>query len=220
MGVGKMAIASCAAALHFTCGAALVERDLAASGDRNLTFDTTSGLEWLDLDLNAGLAPNAAQAQASGFRFATVAELSSLMQNHGLPALSYGEINFGIGENPPAPNYVALKTLAQFIGLGERDPADNDPCLTAYVQNPAARFDIFDVCVFELGVHGGLWSYNLNGAEGYQTNPPHDLTPHFRMSTFLVRNATVPEPSMLGLVLVSLAGLAAIRSRCYSRNAF
>ena len=63
--------------------AALVEADWLLAGDRKLTVDTSSSLEWLDLTESTNLSMNEILAGAGGFldmgfRYATTSEVSAL----------------------------------------------------------------------------------------------------------------------------------------------
>lgn len=73
--------------LNITCmttQSALVERDWFEAGDAGITYDTASGLEWLDLTYTAGLSYSditqqlAGGTQYEGFRIATEQEITSL----------------------------------------------------------------------------------------------------------------------------------------------
>lgn len=79
--------------------AELVARDLDTEGDAGLTFDTSSGLEWLDLTLTMGLSYNdvleSPYAQDRGFRLATVDEFYALCVAAGgvdVPGWSVGNV--------------------------------------------------------------------------------------------------------------------------------
>jgi len=69
--------------------AALVEADWLLAGDRKLTVDTSSSLEWLDLTESTNLSMNEILAGAGGFlgmgfRYATTSEVSALFAAAGI----------------------------------------------------------------------------------------------------------------------------------------
>lgn len=66
--------------------AALIARDYATPGDGLLTYDTNSGLEWLDFSVSYGHAPGAALATHPGFHMASRDEVTSLFVGAGIPA--------------------------------------------------------------------------------------------------------------------------------------
>jgi hypothetical protein len=76
-----------------TSQAALIEADLALPGDKLLTQDTVSGLEWLDLTETLDQSFNDIQADfggfiTAGFRFATEIEVRALYLSVGIADLS------------------------------------------------------------------------------------------------------------------------------------
>jgi hypothetical protein len=81
-----------ACALLLTVGmarAALVELDYQASGDKKITFDTASGLQWLDFSVTVnysvdGLAAGAGGFYSQGWRHATQEEADALYADAGI----------------------------------------------------------------------------------------------------------------------------------------
>ncbi|MBI4889564.1 MAG: hypothetical protein HY821_02995, partial [Acidobacteria bacterium] len=76
--------------------AALIEADWNVLGDKAILQDTSSGLEWLDLNKTAGQSYSFVAANLglgglfSGFRYATPAELHGLFVNAGIPDIDVG----------------------------------------------------------------------------------------------------------------------------------
>ena len=70
--------------------AILIENDLNAAGDKLITLDTATGIEWLDVTATLGLSYNQALGTtfvtAQGFSHATVDDVSTLYTNAGVPA--------------------------------------------------------------------------------------------------------------------------------------
>ena len=92
----------------------LVERDWQTVGDRALTYDTTTGLQWLDLTASSGQSVNEVLAQLGaggtydGFQYASENEVRTLFSNAGIPDLS-GEWN--------SLNYQPVLDLQTLIGV-------------------------------------------------------------------------------------------------------
>ncbi len=77
-------------ALSAPSGALLLERDLVTAGDNLVTFDSDSGLEWLDVSMTLGmstldvLGDPLHQSQGGDWRQATRAELEALVASLGI----------------------------------------------------------------------------------------------------------------------------------------
>jgi hypothetical protein len=77
--------------------ASLLELDyVAGSGDKRLTFDSSSNLEWLDLTLTKGQSVVQVEAgfggyRANGFRYATGVEVLDLFASAGVPQGDYSD---------------------------------------------------------------------------------------------------------------------------------
>lgn len=73
---------------------ALLEKDWRTAGDKLLTLDDTTGLEWLDLTQTDALSFNDVSAQLGpggnfeSFRFATLSEVNAFLAAFGLPPTS------------------------------------------------------------------------------------------------------------------------------------
>lgn len=93
---------------------ALVEADWRSAGDRLLTVDTATELEWLDVTVTQNLSWNTVTSQLAPpgpfaeFRRATNAEVLTFWSDAGIPDLS--------GAMPIAGNYAPAKALQQLWG--------------------------------------------------------------------------------------------------------
>jgi hypothetical protein len=97
---------------------ALVNKDLVSgTGDRLITLDSDTNLEWLNLSATANLSYLEVLAGAGGystthgFRYATGEEIALLLKHAGVT-------KFGPGHNVPSPesNHVAMETLIELMG--------------------------------------------------------------------------------------------------------
>src|SRR5262245_21225908 len=102
---------------------ALLEKDWKTAGDKLLTLDNTTGLEWLDLTQTAALTFNVVSAQLGpggnfeGFRFATLSEVNGFLAASGLPPT-----NWTPGNCPGDPSLNAAVTQFQnLVGLSYSD---------------------------------------------------------------------------------------------------
>ena len=69
-----------------TADAALIVRDYAVAGDGLLTYDTVSGLEWLDFSVSLGHAPGSVLSTYTDFHMASREEANSLFIDAGIAA--------------------------------------------------------------------------------------------------------------------------------------
>ena len=92
--------------------ASLVSIDSTRWGAGSLTVDSSTGLQWLDLDLSTGISYNTMLTEQAdgglyeGFRYATATEVETLFSHAGIP-----DINIG-----PAANFAPAKALVDLVG--------------------------------------------------------------------------------------------------------
>lgn len=102
--------------------AALIERDWQISGDAALTYDTATGLEWLDLTVTAGMSYNEVAAELEGggaydgFAFASEQQVTELFNSADLQELPLGKS----GEGPKIQALLQLWGVLWDLGSGER----------------------------------------------------------------------------------------------------
>jgi len=126
--------------------AQLISRDDATHGPNSITIDASSKLEWLDVtkstfDETGAYAPLSfnfvssqfgAGGQFEGFRYATIAELTTLFVNAGIPNISFGPGTLTTANFEPVTQLIALLwgdsvpvsvPVSQLFGLlGEQSP--------------------------------------------------------------------------------------------------
>lgn len=183
--------------------AILIEQDLvASSGDNFITFDSDTGLEWLDVNLTIGQSYNTSEASTfvtvDGFRHATLAEVLALWINSGrvaAPSTAFSTANF-----VPSVDFVAkfgctgsCALSSAFVqGIYETSPTTVASGLVQQeTAGPIGRY-------FE-----GFGSFSLTSASGDTGN-------------FLVRESAaeaLPEPTTLAIVAIGLAGMGFARRK-------
>jgi hypothetical protein len=92
------AIAACIAADSQPAGATLIEVDLLAAGDRLITRDTNTGLDWLDWTATSNLSVSQILGGSGGwlslgFRYATTSEVCGLVTSYAISATCPGGAN-------------------------------------------------------------------------------------------------------------------------------
>ena len=91
-----LTVASVIFASTVTARAVITEKDLFSPGDKLLTLDSTTGLEWLDVYETRGLSYNDVAISdiggfiSLGFRHATIDEVLALYGEFGITDLSFG----------------------------------------------------------------------------------------------------------------------------------
>jgi len=181
------------------------------------TFDTQSGLEWLDLNQTQGLSFDEVSAQLgaggtyAGYRYATTAEAQNLLGQFGLPIVSYT----AYAGSPWASNLASFDALLGLnvhgLGPGYAFEAETGGTHDGYhelfygygsAMNTAMNSDPNDA----VGAGDRLVSQSTEVTIGYA-----GAYAERNLSHFLVREGAsvtaVPEPGTYALML---AGLAAI----------
>ena len=187
-------------------GAALVPKDFSVLGDGQLTLDTSTQLEWLDLSYTDGVSFEAVQSgwadltTSKGFRYATGIEIDRLFRNAGLTISS----DFLVTNYAPA---IALHSL-----LGSTASGSNYQLTSGY-------YALGPMHQTSTGWHYSLLSYWLvSTSRGDATVGPITLacimvdcysvgSPDY--GSFLVRQNTppIPEPATTALLGLGIAFL-------------
>lgn len=187
--------------LALPASAALIARDLVAPGDELLTFDTDTGLEWLDLTATQGLSFNQAEASSfvsvDGFRHATTVEVTALFQHAG------GSVNSPFNAANAAPALLLLDLMGCTDTLTCRVLPSGAVVggSSGWASNPADPSRAY------------LPTYrsSATGALGRLLSPGGSGTFDTRMSTvgnYLVHDSPIPEPSsglLYGLAFTAIA---------------
>lgn len=105
--------------LSFNAHADFIQVSSPSFGAGSLTFDSNQNLYWLTPNATVGRSYNqvsdmlATDAQFSGFRYATAAELTNLYFNFGIPDINV----YGIGINGTTTNVPGATILQSFLGV-------------------------------------------------------------------------------------------------------
>ena len=192
----------------------LIEFDLRIDGDKLLTRDTQTGLEWLDLPATANLSVNDVLGGAGGFildgfGYATEEQVRELWTNAGIPSFNTNSTTPGADLAGRVPeNYAPIVALMGLIGCtGNCPPGGTD-------------FTIGKAALNELVIDGAqspfIEVFDGNGraivgsdvcCAGFDSKQPS-------AGNWLVRPFIVPEPATTIVFIVSLAGLGLIGGRC------
>lgn len=191
-----------------SANAALIVRDLHTNGDGLLTYDTVSGLEWLDLSVSLGRAPLSVLSTYTDFRMATRGEVETLLFDAGIP---YAHMSTN---TVYADDLDAGHLLRDTIGV-------TVSAFNGAVQQIHGRFtrptnDRYDLYFLEIrtppaGFPGTLANFVQigNTFSGWQSNH----------ADFLVRTglpegpSPVPEPGSLIMGSLGLIGIGILRRR-------
>jgi hypothetical protein len=200
------AVVALAGLFNHAAQAELSSRDLKAPGDGLLTFDSLTGLEWLDLTETKGLSAAAVRAGAGGwaslgFRHATTAEVTQLFLDTA-PGVTLSN-----GTSSVSPNNLAgAQRLLDLMG-------------TVYVQACCNSFNVVGnglAGVDEPGagfVLGASYGTDLAATGGFFFAPDGQFTSTFsdpNVASYLVLGSAVPEPSQVALLLAGMTGLCVV----------
>lgn len=186
-------------ALSSNSYAGLIQYDWKATGDSSIIFDTQTKLEWLSLNETVGESYNYIESQLggpgeyNGFRLATLNEVRALIENAGS---SWGTCYDCPAEIAPMENLIELIGSDYSYGWGIST--------WGYIEsNPASKF--FNGVLLVVDFNANMKYAQTSG--GFKNQNSYD-----NLGGFLVRNAEVPEPSTLCLLLFSLIGVATLRA--------
>ena len=197
-------------------GAALIDVDLLAAGDRLLLRDTATGLDWLDQTETVGLTLNdvgndVGGWRTRGFRHATLNELLDLGRNAGIPDVASISV----------ANHAPVQGLLDRIGRPEpfftTSGGDRTDGVLGFFQPPASHpaggtttgfvFNRLLITSQNLLAGPPEGIFDLNGFQAPDVNP-------FPVSHFLVRASSVPLPPTLYLLGLALLAFPLARRTC------
>lgn len=221
--MSRIILAILLSVLNFSSWANLIERDrIYGSGDGLITFDTDTGLEWLDVPESADYSYDDIVANElgsggvfEGFRHASREDVRTLFNNAGID---------DINESRSYTYYDEILSLADLLGGTTGDGGvTGGAALWGISETPATANSNWAPFLY--------WTENIDllpsGFEplGAQATTAGTL-PTFAAYTneagnWLVRPASVPEPTtvaLLGLSIVGLLGLGFVRKKRMNNN--
>lgn len=193
-------------------------------GVNSITLDSVTNLEWLDLDFTTTYSFNSASAQFGasgvfeGFSIATASQVSELISHAGInipltgsaaqtafddfhtlvggQVDDFGSIGCVLSLNGIVNNAGALGIAG--VGL-DRKPLDSSACGTVragseFITFGPVPFGLFVSPDTTISAHNGSSQITLGGI-------------------FLVKEATVDEPSILGVFAIGLGLMSVLRSK-------
>ncbi len=179
---------------------ALVQQNLVpATGDRLITFDTETNLEWLSLSATTNLSYLDVLGGAGGytttygFRYATGQEISLLHQHAGIT-------KYGISQVVPFPqsNHVAMETLIELMGGVALNSSSNSGSVLVQTQGmmkfrgPGVPTAMMPMSVVQ------LWLFKNNPTSSYSdSNPAGPAGTRFpEIASYLIRARIMPLGSV------------------------
>lgn len=189
--------------------ASLVSQDLSITGDGLLTYDSNTGLSWLDLTKTVGQSYDAVLSGYGGFttslsfRFATGSEVAQLRTNAGITGVR--------STSWDTANINKTRALMNLLGVLKNDGhslidlgyiADINPL--GQGNHALATFAVNDIGEYDAYIPG----YDPpNSFFSYATDPSYQANRQGIIGSLLVKDAsTVPLPASVWLMGSALAG--------------
>lgn len=191
--------------------AALIKIDdpsLPASGDGfNITRDTSTGVEWLDVDASAGRTYDdltgvdgtnefIAGGDFAGFRYATFSDYSSLLMSGGIGGISFFTI----------ASYPYVRALIDYTGCSG-NCANYGYSLGTILDNSQAVTEVIIEALVSQGYNFGRGNYGVSLTPDTLNTTGYPVV----RGNWLVRSSVVPLPGaiwLFGFGLFALLGLA------------
>lgn len=200
--------------LSSTADATLIEQDfISGNGDGLVTFDSQTGLRWLDLSASAGRSFNEVSTEFGlggdfeGFRYATNEEILMLWQNAGLVDIDLA----GFGNFTEA-NYIPARNLIDLIGSTSVFLSQTTALGISGTPEPLHSQNRFTP---QLELLEYAQPFTAEARTNGIINVSYSLS---TVGSWLVQPATIPESSTLYLIVGGFASLVLFRHRGKGRR--
>lgn len=203
----KLTAALLTLSFSISANAALLVRDWQYVGDGSITYDSTTGLDWLDLPITSNLTYNYVSAQLSesgaysGWQYATLGETHTFLGHLGLPItrlILYPGLSTDVYRT-------MIQDAASYVG----NVFPDDPELL-YGFEGIVGTKLENGKYEKLAVRS-----STKGAVVMYTNNGHQVDADFSSWSghFLVRVQTVPLPASIYMFGSALIGLICFRKK-------
>lgn len=222
--IALLMIASCAIEIvNATLITDLSARDWKTVGDNGLTYDRSTGLEWLDLSYTLGNSMETTNAELlnlyAGFRWATYIEVDNLISS----------VLSGVGERKTYDNETDINNAASFLSLlgsvqdtnpnvvnpsrwslGVSEGSLNPNTHPVYLSYGLHMVQLTTLDDYYADSHLGDVRVRVKGEFSHCCFVPTQSS--YNVGSWLVRTAQVPEPSTF--VIFAFGILALVSRQC------
>jgi hypothetical protein len=186
--------------------ASLLEIDLFSAGDKLITRDTATGLDWLDLTQTIGFSYDDMLVELSvggmfeGFRYATTADVDGLQQAAGLSA--------GLFYTASTITRMRVESLMDMVGVTEFENSTGYKYAYGITSDPFEPTSTIDDRI----LRGFSLTAGVSAAQGIIGDNVSSST----IGNWLIRNTptAVPLPGAIFLFMSGIAMFVGLRRNC------
>lgn len=177
----------------------------------NGSYTTVNGIDWLDLSSTKAMSVDMALTANSGWRVATKAEFQAMFAE------------FEVADDGKFFDTVSVsESRDTFWGFTEHVLVNNPLRQNVFADHFGWTYDVGDYFDLSYGFYADGGGYGIGGvyqedalARTYEGefNRVFDDLGHQNAGIFMVRAAPVPEPSIIALITLGLAGIGMARRK-------